>query len=176
MRTARLAVAPVVVAVVLGMAACDKGGGEATPPPTTDGNIVGGSPGKAVPGTPVKLDLCEVVTLERAKQLVGDGAAAGDSSATECSYSDDATGHSVNLKLEDDPDGTQFGAERRIGGPADKVTGVGDDAFYHQSTHTLYVRKGGTNLTVQIVTDPDRQDAVLDDEKKLAAEVVGSAA
>ncbi|MFD1047345.1 hypothetical protein ACFQ1S_18250, partial [Kibdelosporangium lantanae] len=122
----------------------------------------------------VKLDLCDTVTLERARQLIGPGAAAGDSSATECSYSDEATGHSVNLTSEDDPDGTRFGAERRVGGQADNVTGVGDDAFYHQSVHTLYVREGGTNLTVQIVTDPDRQDAVLDDEKKLAAEIIRS--
>lgn len=174
MHRSRFAALPLAVVVLTGLAACDKPNEDTARPPT-GGNVVGGSPGKAAPGTPVKLDLCEVITPERAKQLIGDGAVAGDSSATECSYSDDTTGHSVNLRTENDPDGTQFGAERRIGGPADNITGLGDDAFYRQSVHTLYVRKGGTNLTVQIVTDPARQDAVLDDEKKLAAEIIRSA-
>jgi hypothetical protein len=171
MRLARVVVMPVVAAVVLGTAACGGGSGGAGAP-TGGPNIVGGPGANASAGTPVKLDLCGTLTLERAKQILGDGATPSDNSASECSYSDDATGHSVNLKSEDDPDGTQFGVERRVGGPADKVDGVGDDAFYHASVYTLYVRKGGSNLHVQIVTDPAKQDSVLDQEKALALEVL----
>jgi hypothetical protein len=163
MRMSRFAVLPVIAGVAVALAGCnDKGAAGSPPSPPPDGNA-------APPHT--KLDLCRILTLERAKQLIGDDATPGEQEPTKCSYNAEARGYSVTADYELDDNGQSFELSRKVGGQADKVDGVGDDAFYRSFVSTLYVRKGTVDLEVQIVGDLQGQ-AVLDAEKKLAGDIL----
>jgi hypothetical protein len=163
MRLSRLAVLPLIAAAAIGLTACNDEGATGSPLP-------GGGAANA-PAASTKLDLCGVLTLDRAKKLIGDDAKPDDKEPTKCSYNAESKGYSVTANYELDSDGHLFDLSRKIGGQADKVDGVGEDAFFHSSVNTLYVRKGTVNLDVQIVNDLQGQ-AVIDAEKTLAADIL----
>ncbi len=156
MRLSRLAVLPL---LVLGLTACgDKSGGAI---PSGDGAKPAAASGPLAP--------CNVITLERAKKLIGDDARPDQNDAGECSYNAGSSGNSVTAHVETDQDGTQWDLVRKIGGEYQAVSGVGDEALFRPGLNTLWVRKGKNILDVQIVNGPA---SALEPTKQLATEIL----
>jgi hypothetical protein len=162
MQMSRLAVLPLLATVAIGLAACGSSSGGA--PGAPGGAAPGGGGGSGmIPG-------CSVLSLDRAKQLIGDDAAKEDDKSGKCSYRAASTGANLTVDSVPDADGKQWDLTRKVGGAADKVDGVGDEALFRSFVSTLYVRKGKTNYSFQVVQG--MTDASVDTAKTLANEIL----
>ena len=165
MRMSLLAAVPVAALLVLGTAACSSNS-TASPADPAAGNSSAGS----------TVNLCSILTLDRAKQLLGPDATPNDQDAKQCSYQVAATGSSVSTQYYVDSSGQQYDISHNLGNASLKVTvsGVGDKAFFRTDLETLYARANDVDLIVQLVTPDPIQDsnAALAPTKQLAQDIV----
>ncbi|HEY4020599.1 MAG TPA: hypothetical protein VGM75_18040 [Pseudonocardiaceae bacterium] len=166
MRMSLLAAAPVVALLVLGTAACDKNG-TASP----------AAPAGAKPAsTSTTVSLCAVLTEDRAKQLLGQDATPDKQDAEQCSYQVVASGASVTVQSQVDGSGQLYDINHNLGNADLKqaVSDVGDKAFFRADLETLYTRKNGVDLSVQLVTPGTLKDptTALNPTRQLALDIV----
>lgn len=167
MRMSLLAAVPVVALLVLGSAGCED----------SDGNTATtGAPAGANSSTSSNVDLCTILTAARATELIGQGATPDDQTAKKCSYQESSSGSSVSAQYYPDSSGSQYDISHSLGSASLKVdvTGVGDKAFFRTDLETLYVRKNGTDLIVQLVTQDTIRNSsdALAPTKQLAQDIV----
>ena len=174
MRMSLLAAVPVVALLVLGSAACEDTSGSAAAPGA--GAPAAGAPAAGSPASSSSVDLCTILTADLAKQLIGQDAVPDDQTPMKCSYRADSTGSSVSTQYYPDSTGSQYDVSHGLGNASLKqdVQGVGDKAFYRNDLSTLYARKNGTDLTVQLVTQDTIRDpqAALGPDTTLAQQIV----
>ena len=154
---------------------CGAGGA-----PPAGGSLGGGAQSAGTGVVATAKDPCTLLTRAEAEQALGEpatGEGKGDGKGL-CVWTGVANDGSDVLTLDlADPavlKRTVSGSNGSPGGvPIEVVSGVGDEAIYADVLKFLYVRKGTTGFTIQLVTIAALQASQRDKEVTLAQAILG---